>query len=232
LFTLGLGTNVDQPTSAAMNRSSAPLYILLFLLLLPFSFTATARAAGKMVYEQAAGRDTVAPEKQYKNHSVLLTGIRSNLGEAMGIDPPVFFGGSVGFEILWGRKVYFGTGLHFNLLGGPIPDTWGLPGESSNQWLYFLKAPVFGGYRLVFGKISTRIEGGLSYAFEPQSVTPGWNMEGLIPEKGSLSAIARVNAGTEILELAFGFETGITEMFTNREGFLHQIIYLGARINF
>jgi hypothetical protein len=179
-------------------------------------------------FSQAPAAD---PENAFKNNSVLLAGIVSNLGDAMDIDPPLFVGGSIGFEMLFGRKGYFGTGLHFVLLGGPMPDN-PLPGEESYEWLYFLKTPVFGGYRLASGKFSARIESGLAYAFEPQSVTPGWNLEGLIPAKGSLSALARVKAGTEIVELELGYDRAITDMFSNRNGFRHRITYLGARINF
>lgn len=215
-----------------MKRSSFffPLFLLL-LLCLPLA--ALSQAAREMDYQQTT--DTVSPAgdpgKKLKNNSVLLAGIVSNLGDAMDIDPPSFVGGSIGFEMLFGRKGYFGTGLHFILLGAPMPDN-PLPGDEAYEWLYFLKTPVFGGYRLASGKFSARIEAGLAYSFEPQSVTPGWNLEGLIPARGSLSALARVKAGTEIVELEFGFESGITDMFTNHSGFRHRVTYLGARINF
>ena len=215
-----------------MKRSSFSFALILLVLLCqpPATFS---QAVREMDYQQTTDTRSPAavPEKKFKNNSVLLAGIVSNLGDAMDTDPPLFVGGSLGFEMLFGRKGYFGTGLHFVLLGGPMPDN-PLPGEESYEWLYFLKAPVFGGYRLATGKFSARLEGGLAYAFEPQSVTPGWDLEGLIPASGSLSALARVKAGTEIVELEFGFETGLTDMFTNRSGFLHRITYLGARINF
>lgn len=171
------------------------------------------------------------PKKKFKNNSVLLAGMQSNLGNPFGIDPQAFVGGSVGFEMLFGRKAYFGTGLHLNLLGGPMPDT-PLPGAETYQWLYFLKTPLLGGYRLVSGKFSVRTEAGLVYAFEPHSVTPEWNLEGLIPARGYLAGLMRLRAGTEILELELGMEAGITDMFSNHGGFRHRILYLGKRINF
>jgi hypothetical protein len=178
-------------------------------------------------------RDTMAPApaKQYKNYSLLLAGMVSNLGDPLDLDPPIFLGGGVGVEFLLGRRIYFGSGIHLNLLGGLIPD-YPYGGDESYQWLYFLKTPVFAGIRTSPGTFSMKVEFGLAYSFEPQTVTPGWNMGGLAPASGSLAGITRFKAGLDVFEFEIGVERGITEMFPNYDVFRHQILYVGIRINF
>ena len=183
--------------------------------------------------EELLSQDGAVPgkDREYKQYSLLLAGMVSNLGDPFYLDPPVFLGGGVGVEILLGRALYFGTGLQLNLLGALIPDD-SYPYEDSSQWLYFLKTPVFAGIRTPPAQFSLKLEFGLAYNFEPHGVTPDWQMDGLVPARGSLSGIARVKGGLDVLEFEFGFENGMTDLFTNEEGFRHRIIYLGTRINF
>lgn len=207
--------------------------VLLLLLLLQVNGSIAQTPSGKDPNEtvRQESEQKSEPEVSYKNNSLLLAGIISNLGEPFRLVPPTFAGGTVGIEMLLGKRLYFGSGLNLSLLGASIPDQ-ASPGEESRQWLYFIKAPVFGGFRVLSRKASLKVEFGLAYNFEPQTITPDWDMEGFIPKQGSVSALMRLKGGFRVLEIEFGLENGITELFSNHEDFHHRIMYIGTRINF
>jgi hypothetical protein len=175
-----------------------------------------------------------APDKSksgFLNNSLLFALAFSNLGQPFDIEPPLFWGGAFGYERLLGKRLYLGLGAHVNILGGMIYDYPDF-GDESFMGIWFIKTPIFLGFRAPSGSLSYKAEFGFSYFFKPHPLSNDWDMQGLEPGDGSMATTLRVKLGLDVLEFELGFETGIADIFSNYEGFQHRIFTLGVRVNF
>jgi len=166
-------------------------------------------------------------QRRNRNTSVVMSALFSNLGAVYGLDPYLVAGFGLGAEQLIGSKYYFGLGVHFNTLAGNIETL-----TESLESQYYLKMPIFAGFRNYTGNLCWKAELGVSINSRLTSLTEDWNLGGEVASDGTASILTRIKGGNEKIEIEFGADMWLMDILTTMEGFKFAVLTLGLRFSF
>ncbi len=170
---------------------------------------------------------TFQPAVTYRNSSFIL-GIKfSNLGDALNLDQNIVPGFEVGLEQLFGTKIYFGTGILFDMYFAEDENF----NNSDPLGLYFGRIPAFVGYRMERNNISVMYETGVQVNTRIVSTEDDKHIPYYTASDNTVNFLARVKVGTETFLLEIGSELWLSELFEN-EDFDMTSLYLGLRFYF
>jgi hypothetical protein len=163
---------------------------------------------------------------RYRNTSVSIALLFSDLGKVYSLDPPMIPGINIGFEQLAGKDFYGGAGLHLNTLIGKTEDA------AEVGAFYNIQIPLFAGYRRYNGNNHWKVELGVSANTRLQPVTNDVDLGGEVAAEHSISAMTRVKAGKDRYEVLFGVDVWLTDILTTEEGYRMTVLSLGLSYNF
>ncbi len=163
---------------------------------------------------------------RYRNTSVSIALLFSDLGQVYSLDPPMIPGINIGFEQLVGKNFYGGAGMHLNTLIGKTEDAAGVGA------FYNIQIPLFAGYRRYNGNNHWKVELGVAANNRLQPVTSDVDLGGEVAAEHSISAMTRVKAGKNRYEVVFGVDVWLTDILTTEEGYRMTVLSLGLSYNF
>ena len=166
------------------------------------------------------------PAFRYRNTSMFLSLLFSNLGKVYSLDPPLIPGLGIGVEQLFGTKLYGGTGIHLNALIGKTDDAAGVSS------FYSLRIPLFAGYRQVSGSRFWGVDLGLAANTMLRSATSESHLAGEIAADYSLNTITRVRLGKERTAFEFGIDVWLNDILASEEGFQMTVLSVAYRYSF
>ncbi|HCM60262.1 MAG TPA: hypothetical protein DIS74_07805 [Bacteroidales bacterium] len=163
---------------------------------------------------------------KFRNTSLLMGLLFSNLGKVYGTDPPMIPGFSIGLEQLFGSALYGGTGIHMIALTGKIDGSTGI------NSLYTIRIPLFAGYRKVNGSRYWGVDLGLAANAMLRPVTTESDLGGEIAADRSFNTITRVRTGTEHSAFEFGIDVWLNDLLLTESGFQMTVLSVGYRYSF
>lgn len=166
------------------------------------------------------------PSIIYRNTSIVLSVGISDFGRAYNLDPPVVPGLNIGIDHVFGKRVYFGTGLHFNTLLGLDNSS----DETSS--FYFLKVPLFAGFRQVTGKRYWGADLGVAANTMLKPLTADSNLGSETASDLSLNTLVRARFGNERSAFEFGFNFWLNDILVTWEGYRMKAFSIGYRYSF
>lgn len=166
------------------------------------------------------------PQFRYRNTSMYLSILFSNLGKVYGTDPPMIPGIGIGIDQVIGKKFYGGTGLHFNSLIGKTDDGAGVSSFFSTR------IPLFAGYRQVTGTRFWGVELGVTANTTLRPLTADSNLAGEIAADYSVSTITRAKFGKERTSFEFGVDVWLNDILVSEEGFQMTVLSVAYRYAF
>jgi hypothetical protein len=167
-----------------------------------------------------------APQFKFRNTSLAMGLLFSNLGKVYGTDPPMIPGFSIGLEQFFGSALYGGTGIHMITLIGKFDESAGV------NSFYAVRIPLFAGYRKVNGNRYWGVDMGLAANSTLRPLTPDSNLAGEAASEYSLNTITRVRAGREHSAFEFGIDVWLNDLLLTEEGFQMTVLSAGYRYSF
>jgi len=162
----------------------------------------------------------------YRNTSIFISVLFSDLGKVYSLDPPMIPGMNIGIEHLFGTKFYGGTGIHFNTLIGQTDEDAGISS------FYFFRIPLFAGYRQVTGKRYWGVDLGLAANTMLKPLSDDSDFSGESPADYSLNSIVRAKFGNESSSIEFGVDVWLNEILSSYDGFRMTVVSVGYRYSF
>ena len=176
---------------------------------------------------QPAGQLPAAiPQFRYRNTSIYLSFLFSNLGKVYGTDPPMIPGIGIGMDQVIGTKFYGGTGLHLNTLIGKTADGAGVSS------FFSARIPLFAGYRQVTGTRFWGVEMGIAANTMLRPLTTDSDLSGEIAADYSVCTITRARFGKERTSIEFGVDVWLNDILASEEGFQMTVLSIGYRYAF
>lgn len=178
-------------------------------------------------YGAAAGQTlplSVTP--RYRNTSMFISFLFSDLGSVYDNDPPLIPGVSIGIDQVIGTRFYGGFGVHFNSLIGTTADD----GEVSA--FYSFRMPLFAGYRMISGTRHWGVDLGLA---ANTMLRPLSSESTLAPETASdvsFNTMVRARFGGERRLFELGVDLWLDDILASHEGYQMMVLILGYRFNF
>jgi hypothetical protein len=167
-----------------------------------------------------------APQFKFRNTSLLMGLLFSNLGKVYGTDPPMIPGFSIGLEQFFGSTLYGGTGIHMIALIGKFDESAGV------NSFYTVRIPLFAGYRKVNGNRYWGVDMGLAANTTLRPLTPESNLAGEAASEYSVNTITRVRSGSEHSAFEFGIDVWVNDLLLTEEGFQMVVLSAGYRYSF
>jgi hypothetical protein len=188
----------------------------------------TAGTTGKTSFfnQQGGQLPAAIPQFRYRNTSIYLTFLFSNLGKVYGTDPPMIPGIGIGIDQAIGTKFYGGTGLHLNTLIGKTDDGAGVSS------FYSARIPLFAGYRQVTGTRFWGVEMGIAANTMLRPLTADSDLAGEIAADYSVCTITRARFGKERTSFEFGVDVWLNDILASEEGFQMTVLSIGYRYAF
>ncbi len=178
-------------------------------------------------FNQPAGQLPAAiPQFRYRNTSIYLSFLFSNLGKVYGTDPPMIPGIGIGMDQVIGTKFYGGTGLHLNTLIGKTDDGAGVSS------FFSARIPLFAGYRQVTGTRFWGVEMGIAANTMLRPLTTDSDLSGEIAADYSVCTITRARFGKERTSIEFGVDVWLNDILASEEGFQMTVLSIGYRYAF
>jgi hypothetical protein len=174
----------------------------------------------------AGSAPAAAPALRYRNTSMFISLLFSNLGKVYSLDPPLIPGLGAGVEQLFGKKLYGGTGIHLNALAGKTDDAAGVSS------FYSLRVPLFAGYRQLSGSYLWGVDLGLAANTMLRPVTAESHLAGEIAADYSLNTITRVRFGIGDIAFEFGVDVWLNDILASEEGFQMTVLSAACRYSF
>ena len=106
---------------------------------------------------------TVSPPKKadrFKNTSFGMALLLSDYGRYLGLSENPVLGMKMDLERVFGKQVYFGTGIHFSIFTSAVTSS---NDEEDPIGIYTFKIPVFMGTRIRKNKALFSFDGGVAY---------------------------------------------------------------------
>lgn len=172
---------------------------------------------------------TFQPPVRYKNTSFMINARFSNLGEAFNLKEKLMPGFEVGIEQLFGKKIYFGTGINVDFYFSNFDENAAL--EDDFETIYFFKIPAFIGYRTKSKNFMTMYEAGVAGNTKLTGTPLVLESFGQTVNNNSFNFLARLKVGTETVMLELGTDIWLAEIFENHN-FEMSSVFLGLRFNF
>lgn len=163
---------------------------------------------------------------RYRNTSMFITFLFSDLGRVYNIDPPLIPGISAGIEQVIGTKLYGGTGITFNTLIGKTSD------EAGVNAFYSFRIPLFAGYRMINNTRYWGVDLGLAANTMLRPLTSDSDLAGETASDVSYNTFTRARFGNERRAFELGAEVWLNELLSSEEGYQMIILTLGYRFYF
>ena len=166
---------------------------------------------------------------RYKNTSFMINARLTNMGEAFSLKEKLMPGFEVGIEQLFGKQIYFGTGINIDFYFSNFDDNAAL--EDGFETIYFFKIPAFIGYRSISKNFMVMYEAGVAGNTKFIGTPLVLESFGKTANNNSFDFLARMKVGTETVMLELGTDIWLSEIFENHS-FKMSSVYLGLRFNF
>ncbi len=167
-----------------------------------------------------------APAFRYRNTSMFISFLFSDLGRVYNLDPPLVPGVSIGIDQVIGTRFYGGTGIHFNSLIGKTADAAGV------NALYTFRIPLFAGYRMTSGRRHWGVDLGLAANTMLRPLSSDSNLDGEIASDVSFNTMVRARFGSERRSFEMGVDMWINDILASYEGYQMLVLSLGYRFYF
>jgi len=167
-----------------------------------------------------------SPAIRYRNTSMFISFLFSDLGRVYNLDPPLLPGMSIGIDQVIGKKIYGGTGIHFNSLIGKTADAAGV------NALYTVSIPLFAGYRMTTGKRHWGVDLGLAANTMLRPLSSDSSLEGEFASDVSFNTMVRARFGSERRSFEMGIDTWINDILASYEGYQMLVLSIGYRFYF
>jgi hypothetical protein len=175
---------------------------------------------------QAVPAPAAVPSFRYRNTSMFISFLFSDLGKVYHTDPPLIPGIGIGIDQVFGTRFYGGTGLHLNTLIGKTDDGAGVSS------FYSIRIPLLAGYRQVTGQRYWGVEMGIAANTSLRPLASDSDMGGETAAGYSVNAMTRVRMGKENSSFGFGVDVWLNELLTSEEGFRMTVLSVGYRYSF
>lgn len=177
--------------------------------------------------QQPQARRSTTPRINYRNSSIIFHGKFSNLGDAFYLSESMMPGFEVGFEQLFGKQGYFGTGITGNFFFSDM-DGWN---DSDLETIYFFRIPAFGGYRIQKRMFVAMFEAGGALNTSLRGTPLTLDTYGLSSENMSFNFLIRAKVGFPGIMFELGYDTWLTDVFVD-DSFRMSAITMGIRVSF
>jgi len=177
--------------------------------------------------QQPQPRRSTPPKINYRNSSIIFHGKFSNLGEAFYLSESMMPGFEVGFEQLFGKQGYFGTGITANFF---FSDMDGIQ-DVDSEMIYFFRFPVFGGYRIQKKKFVAMFEAGGAVNTGMRGTELNLESFGQSAEDFSFNFLVRAKVGLPGIMFEVGYDTWLSDVFID-DTFKMSAISIGLRISY
>jgi hypothetical protein len=167
-----------------------------------------------------------APVARYRNTSMYISFLFTNLGKVYNLDPPLIPGISMGIEHVVGTRFCGGTGVHLNALIGKTEDVAGV------NSFYNISIPLFAEYRQLTGRRMMGVDLGLAVNTTLRPVTGDSDLAGEVASNYSINALTRLRFGNERSAFELGADIWLSDILASEEGFQMTSIYVGYRFYF
>lgn len=169
------------------------------------------------------------PTLRYYNSSFIFSAKFSDLGRPFSLKNNLTPGFGIGFEQLFGKKYYLGTGLEMDFYFADFSENPDLDKFS----FYLGKIPLFVGYRHYSNKnkFFFMTEIGAEFNTQIKASNEDFNFQGKIPSNNSYDFTARLKTGRGKFMLIMGTEIWFTELFEEND-YRMTSVYLGLRLAF
>lgn len=167
-----------------------------------------------------------APAFRYRNTSIFISVLFSDLGKVYSLDPPMIPGMNFGIEHVFGTKFYGGTGIHFNTLIGQTDEDAGMSS------FYFFRIPLFAGFRQITGKRYWGVDLGLAANTMLKPLTDDSDLSGEFAADYSMNTLIRAKLGNERSSLEFGVDVWLNEILASYDWFRLTVVSVGYRYSF
>jgi len=217
----------DPAAAAAQNRAAANAAAQPSNLPSQAPANPTAPPPPASSYGAPAGQP-LAPLRapRYRNTSMFVSFLFSDLGKVYGIDPPLFPGVSFGIDQVIGAKFYGGTGIHFNSLIGKTEDAAGV------NAFYTFRIPLFAGYRMTSGKRYWGVDLGLAANTTLRPLSSDSDLHGEMASDVSFNSMMRARFGTDRRAFEIGVDLWVNEILATYEGYQMMLVSMGYRFYF
>ncbi len=217
----------DPAAAAAPNRAAAPAAAQPAKQPSQAPANPTAPPPPASSYGAPAGQP-LAPLRapRYRNTSMFVSFLFSDLGKVYGIDPPLFPGVSFGIDQVIGAKFYGGTGIHFNSLIGKTEDAAGV------NAFYTFRIPLFAGYRMTSGKRYWGVDLGLAANTTLRPLSSDSDLHGEMASDVSFNSMMRARFGTDRRAFEIGVDLWMNEILATYEGYQMMLVSMGYRFYF
>jgi len=166
------------------------------------------------------------PPFRYRNSSLFISFLFSNLGKVYGLDPPLVPGVGIGIDQVIGTKFYGGTGIHLNALIGKTHD------DASVSSFYSMRIPLFAGYRQVTGSRYWGIDLGVAANTMLRPITEDSHLAGETAADYSVNAMTRIRMGRERTTFEIGIDVWLNDILASEEGFQMTVLSVAYRYAF
>jgi hypothetical protein len=184
-------------------------------------------ASPNNLFNAPASRTAAAmPAFRYRNTSMFISFLFSNMGIVYNIDPPLIPGVGIGIDQVFGTKFYGGTGLHLNTLIGKTDDGAGVSS------FYSVRIPLFAGYRHMTGTRYWGVDMGVAANTMLRPLTSDSYLAGEIAADYSANVMTRLRMGKERTTFELGVDAWINDILSSEEGFQMIVLFLGYRLAF
>ncbi|MDB4584257.1 hypothetical protein N9164_13985, partial [Draconibacterium sp.] len=150
-----------------------------------------------------------------------------NLGEAFYLTENMMPGFEAGFEQLFGKQVYFGTGVSGNFYFSDM-DGWN---DIDLETIYFFRFPAFVGYRTQKRKLVSMFEAGAAFNTSLRGTELNLESFGQTAEDYSFNFISRIKVGLPGIMFEVGYDAWLSDVFVNG-GYKMSAVTMGIRFSF
>lgn len=181
----------------------------------------------KQAVAPTAGQPALALRApRYRNTSMNVSFLFSDLGKAYGVDPPLIPGVSIGIDQVIGTKFYGGIGISFNALIGKTSD------NADISAFYTVRIPLFAGYRMTKGTRQWGVDIGVAANTKLSPLPSDAGMGGETASDASFNMLTRAKIGNERRTFEIGADLWLNDILTSYEGYQMMALTLGYRFYF
>ncbi len=181
---------------------------------------------GNFLGTKAVPTPAAKPAFRYRNTSMFISFLFSDLGKVYGTDPPLIPGIGIGIDQVFGTKFYGGTGLHLNTLIGKTDDGAGVSS------FYSVRIPLLAGYRQVTGQRYWGVEMGIAANTSLKPLASDSDMGGETAAGYSANFMTRVKTGKQNTAFELGVDAWINDILSSEEGYNMIVLVVGYRFAF
>lgn len=171
---------------------------------------------------------TVTPPKKadrFRNTSFGMDLLLSDYGRYLGLSENPVLGMKMDLERVFGKQIFFGTGIHFSIFSSAITSS---NDEEDPIGLYTFKIPFFMGARIKYFSF----DGGVAFNTKVKEIGSETDFWGITPESSSLNFLLRAKVGGKYIQFEMGGDLWLSDVFESQQDKKLSIFYIGYRCFF